>query len=362
MIQDDRTLRFHQNTKFYCHQNYPILSISKCNHPRSSSLITSLLVMGFSYDLSSFDLERDRLFACPSKTLHSVTMDRVNFNPNPVVRTDDNNHSVAATIISGDAQSQFNQSVAASIGGNTFSQDPGFFARLELAIWVATHPGWLNHSVKPGLLFSGGASSCMTGDIAEGPGCVRLRSHRGDGGDGYLGSFYACQDYGTLIPTLILAMAFAQALALDFVTLAIISSCGPFVAFDADIVDKLSLRAASMMNCSSVHPIYGLPNAHNCDTETVSSINPYFGSAKQSLICSRKHCDSQSTLCPDGYATSRVALDTVASSNGTTLPCNGDTGCKPHQRNTPAFSTMPCRLTRTQWTPSRGSVNGLLCF
>ena len=39
MIQDDRTLRFHQNTKFNCHQNYPILSISKCNHPRSSSIL-----------------------------------------------------------------------------------------------------------------------------------------------------------------------------------------------------------------------------------------------------------------------------------------------------------------------------------
>ena len=202
----------------------------------------------------------------------------------------------------------------------------------------------------------------MTGDIADGPGCVRLPSHRVDDGDTYLGSFYACQDYGTLIPTLILAMIFAQALALDFATLAIISSCGPFVAFDADIVDKLSLRAASMMSCSSVHPVYGLPNAHNCDTETMSSLSPYFGSANQSLIRSRKHCDSQSDLCLAGYATSQVALNTVASSNGTTLPCKGCTGYKPHQRNTPAFSTVPCRLTRTQWTPSRGSVNGLLCF
>ena len=255
-------------------------------------------------------------------------MDHVNF-PSPVVVRNDNYHSVAA-----------------SIGGNAFSQDPGFFARLELAIWVATHPGWLNLSVEPGLLFSGGDSSCMD-DIAEGPDCVRLRPHHGNGDDGYLGPFYACQDYGTLIPTLILAMAFAQALALDFATLAIISSCGPFVAFDADTVDRLSLRAASMMSCSSVHPIYGLPNAHDCDTETVSHINPYFGSAKRSNLCSRKHCDSQSTLSPDGHTTSQFALDTVASSNGI---------------------TQPCRLTRTQWTPKtqwtpdRGSVNGLLCY
>ena len=96
-------------------------------------------------------------------------MDRVNF---PVVRND-NYYSVAASI-GGNAISQVNHSVAASIGGNALSQDPGFFARLELAIWVATHPGWLNLSVEPGLLFSGGASSCMTDDIAEGPGCVRL--------------------------------------------------------------------------------------------------------------------------------------------------------------------------------------------
>eukprot|EP00639_Heterosigma_akashiwo_P015606 CAMPEP_0206393666 /NCGR_PEP_ID=MMETSP0294-20121207/20868_1 /ASSEMBLY_ACC=CAM_ASM_000327 /TAXON_ID=39354 /ORGANISM="Heterosigma akashiwo, Strain CCMP2393" /LENGTH=164 /DNA_ID=CAMNT_0053847335 /DNA_START=246 /DNA_END=740 /DNA_ORIENTATION=+ len=141
--------------------------------------------------------------------------------PNPVVVRNDN--SVAATIISGNAQSQFNQSVAANISGNTLYQDPGFFARLELAIWVATHPGWRNHSVKPGLFFSGGASSCMTDDITEDPGCARLRSHHVDGGDGYLSPFYACQDYGTLIPTLILSMAFAQALALDFATLAMVS-------------------------------------------------------------------------------------------------------------------------------------------
>ena len=218
-------------------------------------------------------------------------MDQISF---PVVSNDDN------------------YSVAASIGGNTLSQDPGFFARLELAIWVATHPGWLNHSVKPGLFFSGGASSCMTDDITEDPGCARLRSHHVDGGDGYLSPFYACQDYGTLIPTLILSMAFAQALALDFSTLAITSSCGPFfVAFDADTVDRLSIRAASMKSCSSVHPVYGLPNAHNCDTETMSSINPYFGSAKRSILCSRKHCDSQSILSPDGYMLLRKLLWTL---------------------------------------------------
>lgn len=271
--------------------------------------------------------------------------------PNPVVVRNDN--SVAATIIEeGSAQSQ--------------SQDPGFFARLELAIWVATRPGWLNHSVKPGLFLSGGASSCMTDDITEDPGCARLRSHHVDGGDGYLSPFYACQDYGTLIPTLILSMAFAQALALDFSTLAITSSCGPFfVAFGADTVDRLSINAASMKSCSSVHPVYGLPNAHNCDTDPVSSINPCFGSAKRSNLCSRKHCDSQSTVSPDGYATSQVALDTVASSGGTTLPCIGNTDCEPHLKTTPALSTMPCRLTwtpGTQWTPAdRGSVNGLLC-
>ena len=284
-------------------------------------------------------------------------MDRVNF-PSPVVVRNDNQHSVAASI-GGNALSQVNYSVAASIGGNALSQDPGFFARLELAIWVATHPGWLNHSVKPGLFFSGGASSCMTDDIAEGPDCVHLHPHYDNGDDGYLSPFYAYLDYGTLI----LTMIFAQALALDFATLAMVSRCGPFMAFDADIVDELLLYAAS------VHPIFGLPqfiSAHNCDTETIlrlmSLLDPYFGSAKRSINCSRKHCDSQSTLCPDGYATSQVALDTVASSNGTTLPCNGDTDCEPHQRNTPALSTMPCRLTWTQWTPTnRGSVNGLLC-
>mmetsp|Transcript_38624 Transcript_38624/g.66941 ORF Transcript_38624/g.66941 Transcript_38624/m.66941 type:complete len:274 (+) Transcript_38624:73-894(+) len=268
--------------------------------------------------------------------------------PNPVVVRNDN--SVAATIIKGSAQSQ--------------SQDPGFFARLELAIWVATHPGWRNHSVKPGLLFSGEDSSGMD-DIAEGPGCVRLRPRHDNGDGGYLDSFYACQDYGTLIPSLILSMAFAQALALDSVTLAIISSCGPLVAFDADTVDRISIRAAFMKSCSSVHPVYGLPNAHNCDTDPVSSINPCFGSAKRSNLCSRKHCDSQSTVSPDGYATSQVALDTVASSSGTTLPCIGNTDCEPHLKTTPALSTMPCRLTwtpGTQWTPAdRGSVNGLLC-
>ena len=63
----------------------------------------------------------------------------------------------------------------------------------------------------------------MTDDIAEGPDCVRLRPHHDNGDDGYLGPFYAYQDYGTLIPTLILAMIFAQALALDFATLAMVS-------------------------------------------------------------------------------------------------------------------------------------------
>ena len=61
-------------------------------------------------------------------------------------------------------------------------------------------------------------------------------------------------------------MIFAQALALDFATLAMVSRCGPFMAFDADIVDELLLCAAS------VHPIFGLPqciSAHNCDTKTM---------------------------------------------------------------------------------------------
>uniref|UniRef100_A0A7S3Y2W1 Uncharacterized protein n=1 Tax=Heterosigma akashiwo TaxID=2829 RepID=A0A7S3Y2W1_HETAK len=264
--------------------------------------------------------------------------------PNPVVVRNDN--SVAATIIEeGSAQSQ--------------SQDPGFFARLELAIWVATHPGWLNHSVKPGLFFSGGASSCMTDDITEDPGCARLRSHHVDGGDGYLSPFYACQDYETLIPTLILSMVFAQALALDFATLAMVSRCGPFMAFDADIVDELLLCAAS------VHPIFGLPqfiSAHNCDTETMlrlmSFLDPYIGSTKRSLLCSRKHCDSQSTLSPDGSANSQFTLNTDASPDDTALSPISFIGYKPRQRNTPA-STLLCWLTQIQRTPTRGSVNGL---
>ena len=113
----------------------------------------------------------------------------------------------------------------------------GFFAHLEHAIWVATHPGWLNLSMELWLHYSGGASSYMASDIAEGPDCVRLHPHYDNGDDGYQSPFYAYLDYGTLILTII----FAQALALDFATLAMVSRCGPFRVFDADIVDELLL-------------------------------------------------------------------------------------------------------------------------
>ena len=223
----------------------------------------------------------------------------------------------------------------------------GFFAHLEHAIWVATHPGWLNLSMEPWLLYSGGASSYMTSYIAEGPDCVHLRSHYDNGDDGYQSPFYAYLHYGTLI----LTMIFAQALALDFATLAMVSRCGPFMAFDADIVDELLLCAAS------VHPIFGLPqciSAHNCDAKTMlrlmAFLGPCIGSTKWSLLCSRKHCVLQSTLNPD------------ASANDTALPPIGFTGYKPCQKNTPVFSTLPCWLTQFQQTPSRGSVNGLFCF
>jgi len=115
-------------------------------------------------------------------------------------------------------------------GGNAFSREPpqvqlfalwrhiGFFAHLEHAIWVATHPGWLSLSLEPWLLYPGVASY-----EAGVPDCVRLHPHYDNGDDGYLSPFYAYQDYRTLIPTLILTVIFAQALALDFATLAMVS-------------------------------------------------------------------------------------------------------------------------------------------
>ncbi len=119
-------------------------------------------------------------------------MHQLNFLNYSVAQDDDDKYSAAA-------KDSF-------CGGNALSHDPGFFAHLELAIWVATHPGWLNLSIKPWLLFSGEASSCMTGDIAEGPDCVHLHPHYDNGNDGYLSPFYAYQDYGTFIPTLILTI------------------------------------------------------------------------------------------------------------------------------------------------------------
>ena len=204
----------------------------------------------------------------------------------------------------GDKQSVKHDAAAQdSICSNAFSYEPprvqlfalrrhiGFFAYLEHAIWVATHPGWLSLSLEPWLHCPGVAPSCTASNIAEGPDCVRLHPHYDNGDDGYQSPFYAYLDYGTLILTP--TMTFAQALTLDFGTLTMISRCEPFMArfYFAGIVDELLLCAAI------VHLIFGtvgrLPqciSAHNCDTETIlrlmSFLDPYIGSSKRSPLCS----------------------------------------------------------------------------
>jgi len=72
----------------------------------------------------------------------------------------------------------------------------GFFAYLEHAIWVATHPGWLSLSLEPWFLYPGVAS--YEADISD---CVRLHPHYDNGDDGYLSPIYAYLDYGALILT-----------------------------------------------------------------------------------------------------------------------------------------------------------------
>ena len=129
-----------------------------------------------------------------------------------------------------------------------------------------------------------------------------------------------------------LTMTFAQALTLDFETLAMVSRCGS-LAFDADIVDELLLCAAS------VHPIFGLPqciSAHNCDTKTMLRLLAFLPDLYWAMTFS-VFCGTPFSLIFAGYKTLLELLMIKT------------------------YLILLCWLTQIQRTPSRGSVNGLFC-